>query len=512
MTNTFTLADDAPCTVELVRKIRSKITTLLKKQGELQLQIDDLLLAVSEHLANLSEHGDGLICDLYWHSDSRTFECRDNGNSIEALLKGASLLDDSEQTFELQESGMGLSLITTLFPDYRYLAADDRQPRNRLLIRLPKPRHKLAVVDDDPVFLELLKAYLEADYDLVTYGSATEALAQNLLAQVSLVIADMHMPGFNGIELRKHLLDDDQTANTPFIFLTGDESATKRQSASELQIDDYLLKPINKARLIDTIERVLLRSQRIKSRLNAQIDSRINRSLWPKGPWQIGPVQADYAYVVAERGGGDFLFHHAYEDKQRFVLGDVMGHGEQAKFFAFSMSGFITGLSAASTEATECSAFLNRLSGLLCHSELMMNTLVTLQVIDIYEDGTVEICSAGHPPPFLLAKNAAATEVDVNGPLPGMSEDAHYQSVRLQLSKDQSLMFYTDGLVEALLMKDCHTALAETLNALQQQSTQVLNAGQLATELAFENRLLDDDVSVFSVFFSCQNDDSENIS
>lgn len=508
MIDSIILADNARCTVELVRKIRSKLATLLKKQHELQLQIDDLLLAVSEHLTNLSEHGNNLSCDLYWHSESRTFECRDNGDSIAALLDNASLLDNGEEALPLLESGMGLSLITTLFPDYRYLPADEHNAQNRLFIALPKSRHQIAVVDDDPVFLELLKAYLEADYDLITFSSGSEALQQKALAQVSLVIADMHMPGFSGIDLRKHLLDNDQTANTPFIFLTGDESASKRQNARELQIDDYLLKPINKAQLIDTIERVLLRSHRLKSRLNAQIDNRINRSLWPKGPWQIGPLQADYAYAVAERGGGDFLFHHVYEDKQRFVLGDIMGHGEQAKFFAFSMSGFITGLSASTTEKAGCSEFLNRLSALLCHSELMMNTLVTLLVIDVHDDGTIEICSAGHPPPFLVAQSVPAREVEVNGPLPGMSDDTHYQSVRLKLSEGQSLLFYTDGLVEALLMKDDHSALAETFDSLQKRVADVLNAQAVSSELAFNSRLLDDDVSVFSLFFSCQNDDT----
>lgn len=498
MDSSFIVVSDALCSVELVRKVRHKLASLLKKQGELESQIDDLLLAVTEHLANLAEHGENVQCDVLWYPEARTFECRDTGASIASLLEQSAVFEEQAGEGLLQESGMGLSLIKTLFPDFQYTSSESLDSKNRLRLSMPLPRHTIAVVDDDSVFLALLTAYLEDQYEVITFDSALSALNDKAIDKVSLVIADMHMPDLNGMELRERLLDNDKTAMTPFIFLTGDESSTKRQNASDLQIDDYLTKPISKAHLVDTIKRVLLRSYRIKSRLNAHIDTKINSSLWPKGPWNIGAVKADYAYAVAERGGGDFLFHQELGNKHRFVLGDVMGHGEQAKFYAFAITGFLSGLCAGLKPSSTVSSFMNQLSLLIGDSELMTNTLVTLQVIDIDEHGQVDICSAGHPPPLLM-KHDDINELDVEGPLPGMDETAHYLAKSLVLTPGDALVFYTDGLTEALLLSDDAQLLKASLAELNEKQTAPLCSAQIAENMAFEKRLLDDDVSVFTL-------------
>jgi two-component system response regulator LytT len=111
------------------------------------------------------------------------------------------------------------------------------------------------VVDDEPLACDEL-SYLLNDFpevEVVARGSnGLEALdlIQNL--EPELVFLDVHMPGLDGIEVVRRLRE------TPiplphFIFVTAyDQYAVQ---AFRLEAMDYLLKPVDKGRLAETIDR-----------------------------------------------------------------------------------------------------------------------------------------------------------------------------------------------------------------------------------------------------------------
>ena len=80
---------------------------------------------------------------------------------------------------------------------------------------------KVLLVDDDPIFLELSKTFLEVFHDICsdTVDSAGEALQKLENESYDVVISDYDMPLMNGIAFLKTIRD--KRINIPFILFTG---------------------------------------------------------------------------------------------------------------------------------------------------------------------------------------------------------------------------------------------------------------------------------------------------
>ncbi len=69
------------------------------------------------------------------------------------------------------------------------------------------------------------------------------------------------------------------------------------------------------------------------------------------------------------------------------------------------------------------------------------------------EDGSVGLCSAGQTQPLLMsAKTAEPTLVEtVGGTFPlGILDEANYEETQLQMEPGDKVVYYTDGIVEAM--------------------------------------------------------------
>lgn len=80
---------------------------------------------------------------------------------------------------------------------------------------------KVLLVDDDPLFLELSKTFLEVFHDIAsdTVDSAGEALHKLEKDSYDVVISDYDMPFMDGITFLRTIRD--KSINTPFILFTG---------------------------------------------------------------------------------------------------------------------------------------------------------------------------------------------------------------------------------------------------------------------------------------------------
>ncbi len=90
---------------------------------------------------------------------------------------------------------------------------------------------KVLLVDDDPLFLELSKTFLEVFHDITsdTVNSAREALQRLEISSYDVVISDYDMPFMDGIAFLKTIRD--KKINIPFILFTGvDRKELMRQA------------------------------------------------------------------------------------------------------------------------------------------------------------------------------------------------------------------------------------------------------------------------------------------
>lgn len=126
---------------------------------------------------------------------------------------------------------------------------------------------KAIIVDDEALArrrLSGLLSELEGATVCGSFGAAAEALDYIEMNSVDVVFLDISMPEMDGMELANRLLDRDSTVQ--FVFVTGYEEYAV--AAFELDVADYLLKPVSRERLAKTMGRlnglVRQRVQRLK--------------------------------------------------------------------------------------------------------------------------------------------------------------------------------------------------------------------------------------------------------
>jgi len=117
------------------------------------------------------------------------------------------------------------------------------------------------VVDDDASFLKSITRMLRASgYAVRYFTSATDFLAKGLTKESGCVVADLQMPGMDGMALQKALA---QTGNPlPIVFLTGKGDIPTSVKAMRYGAEDFLIKTAPKEELLAAIERALARDVR----------------------------------------------------------------------------------------------------------------------------------------------------------------------------------------------------------------------------------------------------------
>ena len=103
----------------------------------------------------------------------------------------------------------------------------------------PRPGLRLVLVDDDPVFLRLLAANLEAGgYATAGYSDPRAGLAALLRDRPDGCILDWDMPGMDGLDLLRRLRA--AGADWPVLFLTGHSTAMFEEAALGAGAVDFI--------------------------------------------------------------------------------------------------------------------------------------------------------------------------------------------------------------------------------------------------------------------------------
>ncbi|MFZ1988920.1 MAG: response regulator [Alphaproteobacteria bacterium] len=125
------------------------------------------------------------------------------------------------------------------------------------------------VVDDDIDFLESLKSILEAaDFRVKIFPSARQLMDTVEVAPNSCVVADIRMPGIDGLELQRQLKE--RRLNIPIIFISGYGDVALAVRAMRQGAVDFIEKPVNEAMLIESVNRAIQASRNSWERVNAE--------------------------------------------------------------------------------------------------------------------------------------------------------------------------------------------------------------------------------------------------
>lgn len=118
-------------------------------------------------------------------------------------------------------------------------------------------KKQILIVDDAPGMLKMLKHILDDKYDVATAVSGKLARRFLTRKQVDLILLDYDMPEEDGPAVLRSLRETPEYADIPVIFLTGVNDVSKIQRALSLKPQGYLLKPIEREKLLSSIEDIL---------------------------------------------------------------------------------------------------------------------------------------------------------------------------------------------------------------------------------------------------------------
>ena len=110
----------------------------------------------------------------------------------------------------------------------------------------------ILVIDDDVLVLKTVKKLLDREgYIVETAKSATEAIEKLKDHVFNLIISDVRMPVMDGIEFLERIKKENKT---PVIYITGYASEEAPIRALKLGAKDYVLKPFDIDKLLDSIK------------------------------------------------------------------------------------------------------------------------------------------------------------------------------------------------------------------------------------------------------------------
>jgi PAS domain S-box-containing protein len=173
----------------------------------------------------------------------------------------------------------------------------------------------------------------------------------------------------------------------------------------------------------------------------------IQQTLLPKTLPELSGYDVAAYYQPAREVGGDFYDFLQFEDgRLGLIVGDVTDKGVPA---ALVMATTRTMLRAAAQRLFSPGEVLRRANDVLV-TDIPPNMFITcLYAILEPESGRLVYANAGHDPPYLRRSGGDCEELRATGMPLGLMPGMSYEEKEIVLEAGESVLFYSDGLVEA---------------------------------------------------------------
>jgi CheY-like chemotaxis protein len=118
---------------------------------------------------------------------------------------------------------------------------------------------KVLVCDDEEVLRSLIRATLEADFEIVEVTSGDATVEQARAERPDLIVLDMMMPGTSGLHVLDELRADPELGSIPVLMLTARTQRSDREAALNAGADRFLAKPFSPIELAELVTELVSR-------------------------------------------------------------------------------------------------------------------------------------------------------------------------------------------------------------------------------------------------------------
>ena len=324
--------------------------------------------------------------------------------------------------------------------------------------------YKILVVDDEPD-LELLmlqrmrRNIREGRYSFVFAQNGVEALEKlHQDEDIDMVLSDINMPQMDGLALLEQIPKVAPNIRSVIVSAYGDMKNIR--TAMNRGAFDFVTKPLDFEDLQVTIDRtlrhmaewreaLLSRDKLVVLQNELEVARQMQQSILPT-QFPEGPDYSVYGKMEAARNvGGDF-FDVLYLNDRRISLAiaDVSDKGVPAALFMMSSR---TLLKSAAMGDTGPGDVLRQVNNLLQEdNEAGMFVTVLYGVYDP-SNGEFTYANGGHNSPLVVHRDGTSMLLPLtDGIALGAAPNIQYNQNTVTLSPGDTVIFYTDGVTEAM--------------------------------------------------------------
>ncbi len=200
-------------------------------------------------------HEQQFIC-ITFKVNSNQIECGEQ-SKIKDLLFVRELIEEMNGHFHIKENENSHYFIVQLpFHEYKFVKYSDQEKEleTKQFISAGidvQDSQVILVVEDDPIYAEVLSSILSLKYRVIIAYTAQEALTKlQGESKISFIIIDELMPGMDGVELTKLIRKQYSMMELPIIMTTLDNYPSNIETIFSAGVNDYLIKPVTKDALL----------------------------------------------------------------------------------------------------------------------------------------------------------------------------------------------------------------------------------------------------------------------
>jgi CheY-like chemotaxis protein len=116
---------------------------------------------------------------------------------------------------------------------------------------------KILLADDSVTAQNMGRKILtDAGYDVVTVNNGSAALKRVAELKPDLIVLDVYMPGYSGLEVCARLKDSPDTSRIPILLTVGKLEPFKPEEATRVRADGFIVKPFEASELLSALTRL----------------------------------------------------------------------------------------------------------------------------------------------------------------------------------------------------------------------------------------------------------------
>lgn len=310
----------------------------------------------------------------------------------------------------------------------------------------------ILLVEDNMVNREICKSILnklELPVHCATNG--TECLEMAFSCKPDLILLDIRMPVLNGFDTLQRLQQNPDSCNIPVIMVSSESEVDSVVKALSMGASDYLKKPFAAKELLAR-SRNLLRGRQLEKTITDDLATSVAlQKKFLTNDAEIIAAFANFGYQVAlfnkpsATVSGDFYYPVTIDaESMGFFLGDTCGHGLSAALISMRIIGMLSALRYA-THSPEL--YLQIINEDLC--DILPTERFIAASYCTFTANSLTLANAGQPYPLHVQENNIMEIQSIGYPV-GQFPDRTFTNITIPVDSGDKLVFYSDGLTEAI--------------------------------------------------------------